>query len=88
MEENLQGAGKLEFFDSPEQLQASMQPNEQLVVQNEPAVQSEPEPTVQEPVVDEPQQQAEPIPEPQYYSEPDNTATATYSDDEIDGFRS
>jgi hypothetical protein len=83
MEENLQGAGKLEFFDSPEQLQASMQQDTQ------PVIQSEPEPTVQEPVVSEPQQQAEhtpePTTEPQAYSEPSATATATYSDDEIDG---
>ena len=85
MEDNLQGAGKLEIFDTPEQLQASMQQDAEPAVQNEPVVQNEPDPTPQEPVVNEPQQQAEPTPEPQYYSEPDTTAPAAYSDDEIDG---
>jgi len=79
MEDTTEKFEKVEIFDSPEQLQASMQSSDQPVVQNEP------EPTPQEPVVNEPQQQAEPTPEPQYYSEPDTTAPAAYSDDEIDG---
>jgi hypothetical protein len=79
MEENVQGAGKLEFFDSPEQLQASMQQDTQ------PVIQRDPEPTPQEPVVNYPQQGVDNTPEPQAYSEPAATSTATYSDDEIDG---
>lgn len=99
MEENFEGLGKIETFDSPDELVASMQPAsepqaqepEQQVAEAEPQEVSDQEvvasdaPVQDQPAVEEPQPEVpnEPAPEPQYSDQEIEEAVFSFLSDRL-----